>query len=72
MRGEIWVNFGSANGIPKQHQAIIWTNVGSTLKVFCGINLGALSHEVLINLTHEGFSENTHLELLPHLRGSMS
>ena len=35
-----------------QHQAIAWTNVDLSSKVFCGIPLRAISQEVLMNLTH--------------------
>ena len=34
-----------------QYQAITWTNVDLSSKVFCGIHLGAISQEVLMNLT---------------------
>ena len=41
----IWVNLGSGNGFT-------WTNVDLSSKVFCSIHQKAISHEVLIILTH--------------------
>ena len=41
-------------------------------KVFCGIHLGAMTHQVLINLIRiicDRYSEITILKLLPHLTG---
>ena len=43
----ILVNIGSANGW--RHQAITWTNVDLSSKVFCGIHLRSISQEVLMN-----------------------
>ena len=51
----------------KDNQAITWTNVDLSSKVFCGIHLRGISQEVLMNLIHNMWSEITPLELVPHL-----
>ena len=51
------------------HQAIAWTNVDLLSKVFCGIQLRAISQEVLMNLIRNMHSEFPLLKLLLHLPG---
>ena len=53
----------------KDSQAIAWTNVDPSSKVFCHIHLRGLSQEVFMNLIHSMCSEITPLELVTHLPG---
>ena len=49
------------------HQTIIYTNVDSSSKVFCGIHLQAILQEMHRNIIHNMHSENTVSKLLPNL-----
>ena len=62
----IWL-YRSGSTLASRHQAITWTNIDLSSKVFCGIHLGAISQKVYMNLIHNICSEITLLELLPHL-----
>ena len=41
-----------------RHKAITWTNVDLSSKVFCGIRLWVISHEVIMNIIRDCNAEN--------------
>ena len=68
MAAEIWVSIGSGNGLlPDCTKSLITrTNVDSSSKVLCGINLRLISHEVLMNLIYKMCLEITLVKWIPH------
>ena len=62
----IWVNIGLGIGLlPDTKKAITQTNDDFSSKVFSGIHLSAISHEVLMNLIHNVYPEILLFNLLP-------
>ena len=71
MATQIWVNIGSGNGLlPDGTKPLPEPNICLSSKVFCGINRGAVSEEVLMNLIRNIGSKITLVELLPYLPGA--
>ena len=52
------------------HQVITWTNVDVSSKLFCGIHLGAISLEVLLNFSCNLCSEIVLETLRPPIPGA--
>ena len=50
--------------------ACCWSNVNLPSKVFCGVHLSAVSHEVQMNVIHNKHLEIILLKLLPYIPGT--
>ena len=68
---EIWVSIGGSNGLlPVGTKTLTSTNVDPSSKVFFGIHLRAMPHEVLTILICNMCLEITLLKLISHLPGA--